>query len=265
MTAKEIIQKAGIMRRKSREYCSNSYFSIPHLEKFLKKESVQVIEKEDLILLIEEDFDLYRLYFFAECYLSLLKIRQIIPQTSKPVILDIVGRDSHTLELVNQTKRAGFTQYSEFVRMICTDPILPSEKNADRVELANISDVPYISKLLYKTFDPLFSHLPTMDELEAAVNNEEITLIREKNELAGFAFFEKVSVKQEILRFFVVEEEFKGQNIGGALLYHQFCNRFPDTVYILWVGTYNSAQFLYEKFNFHYDGLKDYILKYGGN
>ncbi len=265
MTAKEIMQKAGVMRRRSREYCSNAYFPIPQLEEFLQKETVQIIATEDLILLIEDASDLYRLYFFAEQYLSLMKIQQFLPRTSKPVILDIVGKDLRTQDLANEIKKAGFTQYSEFVRMICTEPTLPSEKNTERVEFANISDVLNINKLLRKTFDPLFSHLPDIAELETAINNKEITLIREGSKLAGFAFFEKISAKQKILRFFAVEEKFKGQNIGGALLRHQFCSSFPGTVYILWVGTYNNAQFLYKKFNFHYDGLKDYILKYGGN
>lgn len=265
MNAREIIQHAGDMRRASREYCSNAYFTVPQLEQLLLEKTVTVFAEKDLILLIEDEQELHRIYFFAENAVSIAKIPFLLPDLEKPVIADIVGREQQVQPTVEQLTNLGFAPYSKFVRMICRNPILPSDKNAERVELAANTDIPAIERLLKKTFDPLFAHLPTYSELEAAVGKQEITVIRDMAELIGFAFFEKSGLKQKVLRFFVVDSRYHGQNIGGALLYHQFRNSLPETSYLLWVGTYNNAQSLYLKYNFQYDGLTDYILKYGGN
>lgn len=264
MNAREIIQRAGDMRRASREYCSNAYFTVPQLEQLLLEKTVSVFAQEGLILLIEDEQELHRIYFFAENAASVAKIPALFPDSEKPVIADIVGREQQVRPTVEQLTNLGFAPYSKFVRMICREPILPSDKNAERVELAECTDIPAIECLLRETFDPLFAHLPACTELEAAVSRQEITVIREQAELAGFAFFEKSGLRQKVLRFFVVNPRYQGQNIGGALLYHQFRNSLPGTSYLLWVGTYNDAQSLYLKHNFQYDGLTDYILKYGG-
>lgn len=264
MTGREIIQQAGLMRRKSREYYSNAFFSATQIDDLLCSEKVSFTCEDDLILIFEEDRNLLRVFFYAENDESIKKIKSNIPAGTKTVVIDIVGRDKEIENKANKLSDAGFCVYSKFLRMVCKQPIMPKSFGVERIDLATQEDVAIINDLLWQEFDPIFAHLPTIAELQKAVEKKQITLIREQKDIAGFAFFEDLSPKSSVLRYFVVNSKYRGQNIGGALLYDKFSKSQSDTVFTLWVGSYNKTQFLYQKFNFRYDGLVDYILTNGG-
>lgn len=264
MTAAEILKKANEMRRGNRAYTSNAFYTISQLEEFIKNKQVSVLEQEDLILLLERDGELYRVQYFARNAQALAAIPALLPQTEDPVMADVVGRGEAASHQAQQLSITGFAPYKTFVRMVCTKPVLPRPDGAERVELAQPQDVDEIYGALYTEFDPMFAHIPEKDELLTAVDKGEISVIRGEGDLAGFAYFEHISEKYAVLRYFIVNPNYRGQNVAGALLYSEFIHDKPGTVYMLWVGTYNKAQGLYQKYNFQYDGLTDYILKFEG-
>ena len=265
MTAEEIFRWIGEARRGNRAYFSNAFYTVSQLQEFLAEKDVRVIASEDLILLLQEDFGLYRVQFFARSPEALSSLPALLPELDGPIVVDLVGKEPAVGQQAELVARYGFAPYSVFVRMICRDRILPGAKGIDRVELARESDAETILAMIERTFDPLFAHFPTIEEICEAICREEISVIRDGDNIAGLAFFEKKSETYYILRYFIVDAGYRGQNIGGALLHSKFISAPENAVYMLWVGTYNSAQSLYKKFGFVYDGLTDYILKYGGN
>lgn len=265
MTAAALMAKAGAMHRESRAYCSNAYYTVPQLDAFLAEKDVQVLEGEDAIFLLEKDRGLYRLQFYARSPEALAQLPSLLPPLDGPLVTDLVGREPGVGVQAQQVARFGFAPYSVFKRMVCRKYLLPHADGMDRVEFAAASDAEAVLSMIAGTFDPLFAHLPTLEEIGAAIERREITVIRQDSTLAGLAFFEKESDTYYVLRYFVVDPAFRGQNIGGALMRCKFTNAPENSVYMLWVGTYNSAQELYLKFGFQYDGLTDHILKYEGN
>ena len=264
MDAAEIMRCSGEMRRGNREYLSNAFFALPQLEEYLKTGRVTVCQAEGLIVLLEEKPALYHVQYFARNAAALSFLPDLLPTTEKPIVADVVGRKEAAEAAAEQLKPLGFVPYSTFARMICKEPVLPRADGEERVELATEQDVPAIEAALRDQFDPLSEHLPEQAEILAAVHRQEITVIREKEGLLGITWFERVSEKYVNLRYVVVNANHRGENIGGALLHHEFTHAKPGTVYMLWVCTCNNACTFHQKFNFRYDGLTDCILKFGG-
>lgn len=265
MNAGELLRFATELRRGNKAYVSNAFFTLPQLEELLSKPGVTVRQTDDLAVICEEDTDLLRVYLYARSGEALRDLRKLLPETEKPVITDVVGREPAVGRIAEQLIPAGFEPYSTFVRMVCTAPVLPRADGEERVEPATAGDAAEIDRMLRAEFDPLFSHFPSEQELAQAAEKGEITVIRADGTLAGVAFFEKVSAAYCVLRYFMVKKQYRGRNIGGALLYHTMAHGENGTVYMLWIGTYNKTQELYKRTGFTYDGLCDRILKLGGN
>lgn len=262
MTAEEILQWAGNARRGNREYFSNAFYTVTQLKEFLETKDVQVIADEDVILLLEKETELYRLQFFARQAAALEKLPQLLPELNSPLVADLVGREPAAGNQAKVLEAYGFAPYSVFVRMNCKERLAPRADGIERVEPAKLADAPVLHRMISAEFDPLFAHIPAEEEICRAVEKGEITVIRNGEEIAGMAWFEKMNDKYYVLRYFIVRQEFRGRNIAGALMRRHFDATPEDAVYMLWVGTYNKAQYLYQKFGFTYDGLVDHILKY---
>lgn len=263
MYCKELIQKINAIR-KNKSYLTNAFFTKPQLDTMLAKAGTQILESEDLILLMEEENDLVRVYFYAVDNVALGEIKDLMHRFNKPIVADVVGKNPKTEALAQVLADNGFEQYSVFVRMTCDDPEKLDDVDTSTVEYAKADDIDAIFELLYSEFDPLFSHIPPVEDIVVAISKEEITVVRRQQQLAGFAFFEVTSPQNVCLRYFIVNENYRRQGIGNALLARAFAYHGEGIKYMLWVGTYNSAMNKYERLNFKQDGIIDYILKFKG-
>lgn len=264
MTAEEIFRWAGEARRGNRAYVSNAYYTVGQLKTFMEEKDVRVIADEDVILLLERDDGLYRLQFFARSLEALKTLPQLLPPLDQPLVTDFVGREPAVGSQAEQLCTMGFAPCSVFVRMVCKQHQMPRSDGTERVETACSEDAEAVHEMIAAAFDPLFAHIPSVEDLAQAIEKGEIRVIRAEGKLAAMAYFEKESEKYYVLRYFIVDPGFRGQNLAGALMYDRFSSAPEDTVYMLWVGTYNNAQSLYLKFGFQYDGLTDHILLFGG-
>ena len=186
--------------RKTKLFLSNAFFTKTNLDKLLANENTQCFATSDLILLLEEEKDLFRVYFFAKNILALERISNLMPKLNKPIVADIVGRQPDVETLAKSLNNNGFEQYSIFVRMTCDNPGKLDNIDFSNVEYAKEDDVNAIIELLYSEFDPLFSHIPPLVDILTAISKKEITIIRVQQQLAGFAFFEEISFKSFCLR-----------------------------------------------------------------
>ncbi len=246
--------------RKQKGHLSNAFFAGSFLADSLNNGTLKGIDSEDLVLLIDEKPDLVRVYFYALERNSLQKVRLLLSNYNKPIIIDVVGKDPQARDLANILINCGFEEYSKFVRMVNDKPNMPKYLSNSKVEYANKYDKESIMALLYSEFDPLFAHIPSQSEIEQAINKNEITVVRDDKKIIGLTFFEMISSTNIMFRYFIVDEEFRKKGIGGDLLFYTF-NSYPEAKYTLWVGTYNKAMQKYERLNFKHDGLVDYILK----
>lgn len=263
MKIDEIIQYINGIR-KIRTYFSNVFFTKTQLEAMMARGNLQLFRDEGLLLLLEEDADLIRVYFYVQDDTSLEKIKKHIPKYDKPIITDVVGKNPQAETFAKILTCNGFEQYSVFIRMSCSVPQLPPNADVSRVKYATSHDIDSIHELLYSEFDPLFSHIPGRDAIAIAIRKKEITVVRNAQKIAGLAYFEVVSSKKICLRYFVVDRKYRGQGIGKSLLVNTFNYHTNGTIYHLWIGTYNSTIELYRQLNFKQDAMIDYILVFKG-
>ena len=263
MDCDELIQKINAIR-KNKSYLTNAFFTKPQLDTLLAKVGTHTLKSEDLLLLMVEETDLVRIFFYAVDNAALGEIKDLMPRLNKPVVTDVVGKNPKAQALAHVLLDSGFEQYSVFVRMICNDPEKLDYVDKSTVEYAKADDIDAIVELLYSEFDPLFSHIPLAEEIVVAIEKKEITVVRRRQELAGFAFFEVISPRNVCLRYFIVNKNYRRQGIGNALLAHSFAYHGEGIKYTLWVGTNNSAMNKYKRLNFKQDGMIDYILKFKG-
>ena len=263
MSTEDIIKSINTLR-KSKAYVTNAFITKPQLDAMLAEERTQVIQGDDILLLLEEEPDLVRVYFYAADITSLQQIKCLLPKCGKPIVADIVGKNPLAENLAKALIDKGFEQYSVFVRMTCGSPQMLDSADVSCVEYAKNNDIEEICRLLYSEFDPLFSHFPTQNEIAAAVDKREIIVVRREQQIAGFAYFEVISSRHVCLRYFVVNSKYRRQGIGKALLAHAFTNNNQGVIYTLWISTYNSTIELYKRLNFKQDAMVDYIMLYKG-
>ena len=263
MDSVEFLQAVNILR-KNKTFLSNAILTRPQLDIFLSEKNTKVVTDEELLILLTNHKDYYRLYFYALDEKALKRIKEVIPKLDKPIVIDVVGKLAQVESLSQKLNDCGFTNYSTFIRMTCNS--VPNMDNVDCSEVcrAKKEDIGSILELLNSEFDPLFAHFPEQQALSDAIVKGEITVVRKQEKLAGLAYFEKTSATSRCLRYFVVNNDFRGQGIGNVLLANTFAYNPEITKYMLWVRTYNSAVNLYKKLNFVQDSILDYILVYRG-
>ena len=62
MSTEDIIKSINTLR-KSKAYVTNAFITKPQLDEMLAEERTQVIQGDDILLLLEEEPDLVRVYF----------------------------------------------------------------------------------------------------------------------------------------------------------------------------------------------------------
>ncbi|MDY8045192.1 GNAT family N-acetyltransferase [Paenibacillus polymyxa] len=251
--------------RKCKGFLTNSFFTVPQLSAMLEMDHVAVELIENAIVILMEEDQLMRLYFYAADLASLQQIRStLLDFKGKPIIADIIGRDEQALNIINGLQLYNFHKYSTLIRM--KRPGLENRnKEVSHVTLATENRVDEIMNLLYSEFDIYISHLPNREKLLKAIGNNEVTLVTQQNEIAGFAYFERLGEKLIYLYQLVVDKRFRGQGIADRLLTHQFNQLSEDVTCQLWVESNNPfAINKYEKYHFVPDGLFDSIMMFKG-
>ena len=263
----ELLGKIDLLRRGNKDFITNSFLPAKQLIDMIDSgEITAVTSSEGIIILLEEEKDLIRLYFHAANVEALRYIPTLIPQNiNKTVVADIVGKNPHAANLSAELEKYGFYKHNELIRM--------NRKNkegvlgaASNVVLADADDVNEIMDILYREFDIYVSQLPTRKKLEEAVSKGEITIVAQQGMIAGLAYFVKLGERLKYLYQIAVRKNFRGRGIADALLTHMFENTAKDIVFQLWVEAKNSfAIRKYQKYSFVPDGLVDYIMLYKGS
>ncbi|WP_326401367.1 GNAT family N-acetyltransferase [Paenibacillus ottowii] len=251
--------------RKCRGFLTNCFFTVPQLSAMLEMDHVAVRLIENAIVILVEEDQLVRLYFYATDLASLQQIKNtLLNFKGKPIIADIIGRDKQSEIIINQLELYNFHKYSTLIRMKRSG-LENRNKEVSHVTLATEDRVNEIMRLLYLEFDIYISHLPNRKKLLKAIQNNEVTLVIQKNEIAGLAYFEKLGEKLIYLYQLVVDKRFRGQGIADRLLTHQLNQLSEDMTCQLWVESNNLfAINKYEKYHFASDGLFDSIMMFKG-
>lgn len=183
----------------------------------------------------------------------------------RPVVLDIVGRDSQCVPIVEMFAKEGFGQAATLVRMqrLATDS--DNFPPVDGVSCADLNDVREISGCLHKYFNEMLEQIPYDEELRSLAGNRQILTMRDNGKLSGFLIFEK-NASTLYLRYWFTRPEYRDRKVGAGLLRHFFHEGLGTKRQILWVLEDNeNAIKRYSHYGFNNEDMHDYIIKYSKN
>lgn len=178
-------------------------------------------------------------------------------------VLDIVGRDSMCLPLVEKFKTMRGYNDATLVRMtrINGERVNGEWTNGECV-YAKREDVGMADELLHTHFDEQMEQLPLVEELEKMIEQKHVLLSMREGKVAGMLLFD-LNATTLYLRYWLVLPEYRNQGVGSELL-RQFLWEGRETKrQILWVNEANeNAIVRYEHYGFKKENMYDYIIRY---
>ena len=259
MNKNELNKFINELRRKNPEYSSNLYQPIDLVEEKLQTGTMWLITTTDLLLLVEADNDLSRIYFCARNDESLKSIIPNLNTDPQKTVMDVVGRGEKLEDLSNTLCNYGFQRSFRFIRMSSKTPTLP-DIEIKNVETAIREDAFEINQIIRSTFETTYAYIPNLDEIEEDCEKGFIHVVREDNKIAAFAYIAIENHLNHCLRYFIARPEARGKGYANQLLRHGFEQLPPKGLFYLWIGTYNPTVKKYEKYGLKHDGLIDDIL-----
>lgn len=239
-------------RRKYRNYNTNY---VPNALKYTKwinaKTATINYSKNNIYLLNDASFMLEAIYFSTDDDTIINDLQYIADTKNKVVVLERVFKPKIA-------KYIGIPDY-ELNRMSCQKPAISESHSDDDITYAVLDDTNNIRKIFDNYFNKYIEQIPTDEELTSLINNNCILLIKHDITIIGLCIYEHIGCNM-YLRYWWVNQNFRGKGIGGRLL-NTFFTIKPDIKrYILWVFSDNeNAISKYKHYGFEFDGTSDEI------
>ena len=241
---------------------SNCFFLPPAVEALIEKGTLYAQPIENGLLLIDDNGGFYRLYYYLSdeahyAPLSLDKDAVIeFPFTSQPN-----AKQQRQIELIGEL---GFTLGRESALLSAVPDELKRLPMSDSpVELAKKGDAKRVLELICASFNPLYAFIPEESELEEAIEDSRVFVIRANGEIAAILHsgFEKGIAE---IKHVAVCEQQRGKGLG-AIIVNAYHEAYMDRAsgFQQWVDIHNTpAVNLYGRFGYSFSLRKanEYIL-----
>lgn len=247
---------------KNPEMRTNAVFSPSILKKYCAEKDVNIIKGEkSAIVLIPDNDNITRIYYYVETREGFNEILSLIPRTGSRLVCDIVGRDPKAKDQAYELEAFGFDIYAKFQRMICNELKVDNSLDLNEVEVAKASDVQEILNITYEEFDPLTARIHSAAELVRIIEKKEVLIIRREDKIAGFAMFDSLNKKVALFDHMIVRPEYRNDKLGRKLLQYKWRFMNNSDYYFLWINAISKAAIRHHERNgFRADGTYDYIL-----
>ena len=252
------------------EMLSNNFLSLADLEKFSLEPDSKLVYNEKAIALLCRDNGINRIHFHLASNRDGASLRELLPQHPEdPIVADCIGKQSHLDQLEQALCDIGFETYVHMSRWRTSHiNFLPETKlqfmrESDNFRKAGLEDAEEIYKILYDTFDPYYSQLPTKDFLRELIREGLVFCALIKGHVAAVECMQKVGRNGIYCYELAVIPKHRNSGIG-YYIWQYALSHFPDCRnYTSWTDNRNTASnHLHEMLGFAYDGLIDYVLIY---
>ena len=206
------------------------------------------------------DRDFQHLYFCAPDRPAWQREMDRLPALkTERVVTDLVGKEASLTGWLPVLEATGFRRHLQLQRL--SRPGLPGPASGKSPVLyADPADGPGVLGLIESSFDRYGEQLPTLSEIEAAIERRPVLLAKHDGAMAGLLYFETHGVASTI-RFWVVAEKFRGHRVGATLMQHYFQTHAAVRRFTLWVNSNNeNALSKYRHYGYAPDGLVDQVL-----
>ena len=256
-----IFEMIAELRQRSKDCITNFYPNDEKLNYWIKKEIFFSEYLANTIFFIRKDRDFFHLYFCSKNLLTLQEdLKSINAQFPKIFVADCIGTGTNLETLVDVFEQCKFKKYILYNRMKKLVPIneLLPDVSQD-VIFPDLEDAPIIAAMFESNFDRFAEQLPTIEELEIAITNREVTIIKDSINIVG-VLIRKMAIKSSLWMFFLVNKEYRNKKVGSRLLSYYF-NECRNKRIIMWVLANNvNAIEIYKHYGFTFDSLNDQIM-----
>jgi len=246
--------------------CTN-FFPVPQkLQSWIGQGELYYEHRAKAAFFFRKDHDFWRTYFCATNGVTLKRELMASPDVkSNPLVVDLIEREAASDSLLPNMESAGFRLYARLRRLARPGPPDSTVPSAGELQpaYAGKNDIEDIFDLLNASFDRYAEQLPTVYEVEAAVNNRQVLVMKHLQTMAGLLFFETQGVTSAI-RYWVVAEKFRSLRYGSALMRAYFATHAAVRRFNLWVMADNQPAILrYRHYGYETDMLVDRVLVNG--
>jgi hypothetical protein len=207
------------------------------------------------ILLMNDEHDFFRLYFFTS---NLADLEQILRDVAFPgdVVAGYLTRGADE-NIAAAFQQSGFKPIATYRRMITYR--LPPQRPNLALEYAIAADVDQVHEALFQTFDKYTDHLPTKNRLHDYVLNQWVIVNRQAGRILGAVCFQLEGAK--------VNYNYLYNSSDSALDFLRLQNNFYGVMHqrgirrgFLWTDQTNTrVAALHESMGWRFDGLQDYF------
>lgn len=243
------------------DFCTNFFPVQRKIQEWIDHGELAGEFRDDAAFFFRKDRDFYHCYFCASSVSALKRDIATLPfLKSERLVMDLVGKEADLGAIIASWEPLGFRRFSRLYRMARVGQSAPSPAVESPITFANQIDSQAILDLLERGFSRYGEQIPTLYEIEAAVQARQILVAKAEGVLAGLLHFETQGVTST-LRFWAVSEEFRALKFGSALMRQYFAVNQPVKRFNLWVAADNiNAVQKYGHYGYAPDGLVDYVL-----
>jgi hypothetical protein len=207
------------------------------------------------VLLVNDEHDFFRLYFFTS---DLADLGRILREGQFPgeIVAGYLTKAADEM-VAAAFQHSGFCPIATYRRMITYR--LPSQRPNPALEYAIAADVDQIYEGLFRTFNKYTDHLPTKDRLLRYVENQWVIVNRQNGQIRGAVCFQLEGSR--------VNYNYLYNLSGNALDFLRLQSNFYGVMHqrgihagFLWINqTETRLAALHESVGWRFDGLKDYF------
>ncbi len=260
----QLVEMTQRIRGNAADFTTNFFTREEITQAWIGRGALFYMEGAGSLLLFRRDRDFFHLYHFASEPAALgaaLASLDLTPSSAAALTADLVGRPDQAKALSGIYQAHGFDEYTSLFRMVrILDPSHPEIYEDPEVVPAEGKDAPMILDFLEQLLDRFAEQIPEQEDIQTAIAQRSIILVRRSDEPGGLLFFETAGLTS-ILRYWHVSERCRDQGIGARLIrtYFRLCR--AGRRIILWVITSNDAAIAkYRHYGFQSEGLVDTIM-----
>jgi len=244
-------------------FCTNFFPAPQKVQSWIDHGELFCKHGSEAAFFFRRDRDFWRIYFCATNAGRLRRELMNLPNVKNQfMVMDLIERESASDSLLPIMESIGFRLYTRLCRLTrpgsCSSQP-PSPGGLQPVYAGN-EDIQAVSDMLNVSFDHYAEQLPAIYEIEAAINNHQILMVKHAQKLAGLLYFETQGVTSAI-RYWVVAEKFRTLRYGSALMRAYFAAHAAVQRFNLWVIADNQPAILkYQHYGYASDKLVDHVL-----
>ncbi|MBR1579796.1 MAG: hypothetical protein IJ668_04785 [Selenomonadaceae bacterium] len=240
---------------------TNFYVGDAALETWIRRKQLLINSDAQTLLMLRERNGFRHLYFVSTDLNDLAdKLSALIAQSKGIISTDLIGDCSEVSTAFN---RAGFERYVTLTRMFKLKSIEKATVAEDDW-FAAPNETNAVEEIIYENMDPLCEQIPDSEDIQVAVEHQQVLAARHGSELAAILYFDRHGVTAT-LRFWAGRKKFRGLGYGKTVYDRYIALNADARRLILWVRDDNvKVKQIYLSDGMSLDSLHDEVWLWKG-